>query len=55
MKLDDIPKDGKIVVLGTHNCYTFDKLCKYFGYNRCVGYDLHNPTNHPNVIIKNYY
>lgn len=47
----DIP-NGKIVVLGTHNCHSFDKLCKHFGYDRCVGYDLHNPTNHPNVIIK---
>ena len=52
MKLNDIPKKGKILVLGTHNCYTFDKLCKHFGYDRCIGYDLHNPTNHPNVIIK---
>ena len=53
MKLDDIPKEGKILILGTHNCYTFDKLCKHFGYDRCIGYDLHNPTNHPNVVIKN--
>ena len=30
-----------------------DKLCKHFGYNRCLGFDLHNPTKHPNVIIKN--
>ena len=52
MKLDDIPKKGKILVLGTHNCYTFDKLCKHFGYDRCIGYDLHNPNNHPNVVIK---
>ena len=41
MKLDDIPKEGKILILGTHNCYTFDKLCKHFGYDRCIGYDLH--------------
>ena len=53
MKLKDIPKDGKILILGTHNCHTFDKLCKYFGYDRCIGYDLHNPNNHPNVVIKN--
>ena len=52
MKLDDIPKEGKILILGTHNCYTFDKLCKHFGYDRCIGYDLHNPNNHPNVVIK---
>ena len=48
----DIPKEGKIVILGTHNCVSFDKLCKYFGYDRVIGYDLHNPNNHPNVIIK---
>ncbi len=53
MKLNDIPENGKIVILGTHNCYTFDKLCKHFGYDRCIGYDLHNPNNHPNVVIKN--
>ena len=52
MKLSDIPKEGKILILGTHNCYTFDKLCKHFGYDRCIGYDLHNPNNHKNVIIK---
>ena len=52
MKLEDIPKEGKILILGTHNCYTFYKLCKHFGYNRCIGYDLHNPNNHPNVVIK---
>ena len=49
----DIPKEGKIIVLGTHNCVSFDKLCQYFGYDRTFGYDLYNPTNHPNVIIKN--
>jgi len=48
----DIPKEGKIVVLGTHRCVSFDKLCNFFGYDRVIGYDLHNPTNHPNVIIK---
>ena len=53
MKLNDIPKEGKILILGTHNCVSFDKLCKHFGYDRCIGYDLHNPKNHPNVIIKN--
>lgn len=48
----NIPKEGYIVILGTHNCVSFDKLCKFFGYDRVKGYDLHNPTNHPNVIIK---
>ena len=49
MKLDDLPKEGKILIMGTHNCVAFDKLCKFFGYDRVIGYDLHNPKNHPNV------
>ena len=47
-----VPEKGKILVLGTHNCISFDKLCKHFGYDRCVGFDLFNPQNHPSVIIK---
>ena len=30
MKLEDMPKEGKILILGTHNCVAFDKLCKDF-------------------------
>ena len=52
MKLEDIPKEGKIVVLGTHRCHSFDKLCKHFGYDRCIGFDLNNPTNHPSVMVR---
>jgi len=52
MKIEDIPSNGKILILGSHNCVAFDKLCKHFGYDRCIGYDLHNPKNHPNVVIK---
>ena len=53
LKLKDIPTDGYIVVLGTNNCVSFDLLCKHFGYDRCIGYDIANPTNHSNVITKN--
>ena len=49
----NIPDEGFIVVLGTHNCVAFNKLCKKYGYNRVIGYDLYNPKNHPNVKIKN--
>ena len=48
----DLPKEGYIVVLGTHNCVALQKLCNFFGKDRVIGYDLHNPKNHPNVIIK---
>ena len=51
-KLTDIP-DGFIVVLGTHNCVSFNLLCEHFGKDRCIGYDIANPTNHPNIKIKN--
>ena len=49
----DIPDSGFIVTLGTHNCVSFQALCEKYGEDRCIGYDLHNPTNHPRVIIKN--
>ena len=52
-KLTDIPEGGYIVVLGTNNCVSFDLLCKHFGYDRCIGYDIANPTNHPNVRVLN--
>ena len=47
-----IPERGKILVIGTHNCVSFDKLCKHFGYERCIGFDLFNPQNHTSVVIK---
>jgi len=53
VKLSDIPENGHIVVLGTRNCESFDILCEYFGRDRCIGYDLANPTNHPCVQVKN--
>ena len=49
----DIPEKGFIVVLGTFRCHSFDKLCKKYGHERCIGFDLYNPTNHPRVRIKN--
>ncbi len=48
----DIPKEGHIVVLGSNRCISFNLLCDFFGKERCIGYDLYNPTNHPKVIIK---
>jgi len=48
----DLPADGYIVVLGTYKCVSFDKLCKKYGYERCVGMDLWNPEEHPRVIVK---
>lgn len=48
----DLPEEGYIVVLGTYKCVSFDKLCKKFGYDRCIGLDLHNPTDNPRVRIK---
>ena len=53
LKLKDIPNEGMIVVLGTNRCISFDLLCKHFGYDRCIGYDIANPTNHPNVKVMN--
>ena len=52
LKLNDIPDDGFIVLLGTNKCVSFDLLCKHFGAERCIGYDIANPTKHPRVIVK---
>lgn len=51
LKLNDIPTQGSIVVLGTNNCLSFNLLCEHFGNERCVGYDIANPSNHPNVKV----
>lgn len=52
IKINDIPKEGNIVVMGTNRCVSFDLLCQHFGYDRCVGFDIANPTNHPRVITQ---
>ena len=46
LQLQDIPKDGYIVLLGTNRCVALDLLCDHFGRDRCIGYDLHNPIGH---------
>lgn len=48
----DIPDEGYIVVAGTHKAVSFDLLCKKYGEDRCVGFDLYNPSNHPQVVIQ---
>lgn len=52
LKLEDIPSDGFIVLLGTNRCVAFNLLCDHFGADRCIGFDIHNPTNHSRVIAK---
>ena len=47
-----IPKVGKIVQLGSNFFVTLERMCNFYGYRRVIGYDLINPLNHPNVIIK---
>jgi hypothetical protein len=50
-QIKDVPSEGHIVVLGTNRCVSFDLLCQHFGYERCIGFDIDNPTNHPRVKI----
>ena len=52
LELDDIPEEGYIVVLGTNKCVSFNLLCDKFGEERCIGYDIYNPDNHPRVVVK---
>ena len=48
----DVPDEGYIVVMGTARAVSFDILCKHFGEDRCIGFDLYNPSEHPRVKIK---
>lgn len=52
-KIQDIPSNGYVVLLGTNNCVAFDMLCDVFGSDRCIGYDIANPKKRKNVIVKN--
>lgn len=45
--------DGYIVVLGTNRCVSFNLLCEHFGPQRCLGFDIANPTEHARVVTKN--
>ena len=52
LPLLEIPTEGYIVVLGSHNCVSLELLCQVYGRERCVGFDLFNPTNNDRVRIK---
>ena len=48
----DLPEEGYIVVAGTHKAVSFNLLCEKYGKDRCIGFDLYNPSDHPCVKIK---
>ena len=50
MPILKLPNIGKICMLGTHNCYSFGLLEEFYGKERCLGFDLKNPTNRTNII-----
>lgn len=52
-KISDIPSNGYIVVLGSNNCVSMQILVEHFGSDRCIGIDIANPKNHPQVKVKN--
>ena len=52
VNLTDIPEEGYIVVLGSNRCVSFHILCQHFGMERCIGFDIANPSMHPKITIK---
>lgn len=48
------PTSGKYMQMGTNFGVSFDILYRKYG-NRCIGIDLWNPLNHPNIIERNMY
>lgn len=49
LPLLDIPKQGKIVQIGSGLGIAVEALCNIFGPSRVIGYDLFNPLHHPNI------
>ena len=47
----NIPRGG-VVVMGTNRGVAFKLLCERYGEDRCVGYDLFNPSKHPKIITR---
>ena len=44
-----IPRDGKLIQLGSALGVVVEFLCNKYGDDRVVGYDLFNPLGHPNI------
>ena len=49
MPVLEIPPKEKVCMIGTHNCYSFGLLEKFYGQSRCIGFDLKNPTKRENI------
>jgi hypothetical protein len=43
---------GDVVVMGTNRGVAFKLLCEQYGDDRCTGYDLFNPSEHPKIVTK---
>lgn len=52
-KFPILPDKGKIVELGSRNGETLDILCQIYGDSRCIGVDMFNEKNHPNILKMN--
>jgi len=49
LPLLDVPKDGKVIQMGTALGVAVEYLCFLYGEDRVIGYDLFNPLGHPNI------
>lgn len=49
MPILELPCEGKVCMLGTHNCFSFGLLEEFYGMERCIGFDLYNPTKRTNI------
>jgi hypothetical protein len=45
--------EGYVIVLGANRGVSLDLLIDRFGSDRVIGYDVYNPSNHPNIRVKN--
>jgi hypothetical protein len=44
-----LPPHGRVVELGTARGLNFDRLCRRYGAERCLGFDVVNYSGHPRV------
>tara|TARA_R100000664_G_scaffold20070_1_gene29268 strand:- start:1848 stop:2420 length:573 start_codon:yes stop_codon:yes gene_type:complete len=49
LPLLNVPKEGKVIQMGTALGVAVEYLCFLYGEDRVVGYDLFNPLGHPNI------
>ena len=52
LKIESIPENGKIVMLGSYDCKIFNQWVSHWGEERCLGVDLSSYGNEGHPCLK---